>query len=60
MGCRVSICERNVMNHAPTAHAILFLNTKIKYISKCQRVAMRQRRGVIHHVPPRKQRVYNK
>ena len=22
-----------------------------KYISKCQRVAMRQRRGVIHHVP---------
>ncbi len=33
---------RNVMNHAPTAHAIPFLNTKMNALVKYKSVAMHQ------------------
>ena len=36
---------RNVINHAPTAHAIPFLNTKMNTLVKYKSVAMRQPLG---------------
>ena len=43
------------MNHAPTALATPVLTSTINSVEKSQRVALRLRRGVFHHVP-RKQK----